>query len=200
MQPKSIVAIVVLSLIGLSLSVAGCTTSNQTPSATPSTTTHDAFLEKYLAEYKNVTYTETIENINAWNLTWINSTSAHLEWTDGTLNHVETFIKFPTTLDATHYLNTMNLTAYSLCSTQYSAGGVFQKTTGHAPQTYKDYEWNEGSQSNIAEYKYQQITQLDNLLIISTEYRNAIEFGSGMMAEVVPHFITSLTASRRFSY
>jgi hypothetical protein len=178
MQPKSIVAIVVLLLVGPSLSVAGCTANNQNSSATPSTTIQDAFLERYLAEYKNAIYAETIENINAWNLTWINSTSAHLEWRDGTLNHVETFIKFPTTLEATYYLNAMNLTAYSLCSTQYSAGGAFQKTAGHAPQTYKDYEWNEGSQSNIAEYKYHQITQLDNLLIISTEYRNAIAFRS----------------------
>jgi hypothetical protein len=184
MQPKSIVAIVVLLLIGLSLSVAGCSTNNQTSSTTASTTTHDAFLEKYLAEYKQVTYTETLENINAWNLTWINGTSAHLEWRVGTLNYVETFIKFPTTLDATHSLNAMNLTAYSLCSTQYSAGGTFQKTTGHAPQTYKDYEWNEGTQSNIAKYKYHQITQLDNLLIIRTEYRNAIEFGSDKRAEI----------------
>ena len=177
MQLKPIAVITVLLLVVASLLVSGCTTSttsntNQTPSA--STATHDASLESYLAGAKNETYANKNWNVKAYEVTWTNSTSAREELTtlnkttNRTVNGVFTDIIFPTTQDATQYLNGMNKTAYSLGSTQYSSGGAYQKTTGHAPTVYKYYEWNEGNPFNISEYKQHAIQQLDNIIIIST--------------------------------
>src|SRR5665647_626748 len=81
MQFKSITAIAVLSLVVVSLSVAGCTTSptNQTP--TSSTATHDAFLENLLAAFKNRIDLDKNYSTKAWDVKWINGTSARLEYT-----------------------------------------------------------------------------------------------------------------------
>ena len=148
MQVKPITAIVVLLLVVASLLVSGCTTqtdniaTNQTPSTTTSTATHDAFLEKYLAAYKNTSYANKNTSIKAWEVTWINSTSARLEWTvfgnstNGTYNYQETYLVFPTTQDATNYLNATNKTAYSLVNTIYPSGGAYRNLTGNAPQIY----------------------------------------------------------------
>jgi outer membrane lipoprotein-sorting protein len=177
MRVKPITVITVLLLVVASLLVSGCTTSttsntNQTPSA--STATHDAFLEKYLGVFKNQTYSDKNQTVKAYEVSWTNSTSAREELTtlnkttNRTVNGVFTDMIFPTTQDATQYLNGMNKTAYSLGSTQYSSGGAYQKTTGHAPTVYKYYEWNEGNPFNISEYKQHAIQQLDNIIIIST--------------------------------
>ena len=40
--------------------------------------------------------------------------------------------------------------------------------TGHAPQTYRYYQWNEGNQFNISEYKFHAIVQFDNIVKIIT--------------------------------
>jgi hypothetical protein len=133
------------------LLVGGCTTSttNQTPSA--SAATHDAFLEKFLAAYKDTQYSNSSRQIKAYELDWINSTSARVQntylwkpsnYTNSTEAHDITFIVFPTTQDTTNYVNAMNKTAYSLASTQYgdSPGGLaYQNVTGHAPQLFKAY-------------------------------------------------------------
>jgi len=186
MQLKPITTIAVLSLLFASLLVAGCTTSttsttnntNQTTStATTSTAaTHDAFLEKYLAAIKNVTYANSSWNVSAWKLEWINSTSAHLQdamrvkTANQTLSYDTTYTVFPTTQDATNYLNAMNKAAYSLSSTTYT-GTAYQKATGHEPQVYKNYVWNEGSPSNISEYKRHEISQLDNFIVIINSWK-----------------------------
>jgi len=180
MKLKPIVVITVLSLVIASLLISGCTTSttsttsntNQTPSATSSTTTHDAFLENYLAAYKNATNTSN-RHIKAWELTWINSTSARVEWTalnkttNTTANYVDTISVFPKSEAATQYLNATNKTAYSLVSTQYQSG-AYKDLTGHAPQIYEKYEWNEGDPSNISAYTYHGIIQLDNIVFVTT--------------------------------
>jgi len=177
MQLKSITAIIVLSLVVASLLVSGCTTSttNQTPSA--SAATHNASLESYLAGVKNVSYADKDTSYKAWEVTWINSTSARLEDTslnkslNTTWNEVATYTIFPTTQDATNYLNTLNKTAYSLASTDPSDATGYQSVTGHAPQTYIYYQWNEGNQFNISEYKAHAILQFDNIVKIVTAKR-----------------------------
>jgi hypothetical protein len=174
MQSKPIAAIIVLSLVVASLLIAGCTTSTTNQSPTPRTATHDAFLENYLAVANNTTHSDKNQTVKSWEITWINSTSARVEL--ATLNKSEnrtwggetTYIVFPTTQDATNYLNAMNKTSYSLASTEYPSGGNYQKATGHAPQIYKKYDWNEGNLLNISGYKYHQIEQVDNLIAIST--------------------------------
>ena len=126
MQSKPIAVIAVLFVVGASVLVAGCSPSDfnptSTPSAMPSTATHNATLEKYLADNKNVSYADKNLSYKAWEVTWINSTSARLEDTwlnkslNATYNEVATYTIFPTTQDATNYLNTLNKTAYSLAS------------------------------------------------------------------------------------
>jgi len=161
MRLKPITAIIVLLLVVASLLVSGCTnnTTNQTPSA--STATHDAFLENYLAVAKSDPYKN--ESRKAWEVTWINSTSAHLEettknnTTNVTKNAVSTYTVFPTTQDATNYLNAMNKTGYSLASTDINDAQGYQKRTGHAPQVYKYYVLNEF-------YTQHFIVQFDNLV------------------------------------
>lgn len=176
MKLKPITAITVLSLVVASILVSGCTTSitNQTPSAntTSSTATHDAFLEKYLAAYKNTSSTGNFSQ-KAWQLTWVNSTSAHLnqmvlnKTTNVTWNSVSTIMVFPTTQEATNYLNAMNKTGYGLASTEYPSAGAYQLATGHAPQVFKDYEKNVGNPSNTSEYTRYRIQQLDNIIFDS---------------------------------
>jgi len=164
---KKLLAIIVLVMVA-SLSIAGCTTtSNNTNQAA---TQHDAFLETYLAAYKNTTYASNSTHITAWELDWINSTSARVQHTvlnkstNATWAWDETATVFPTTQDATNYVNAMNLTAYSLASTEYTSGGAYQNVTGHAPQIYKVYQYNE---INRVHY----IDQLDNIIFVSTATR-----------------------------
>jgi hypothetical protein len=174
MQLKPIAAITVLSLVVAALLVSGCTTSttNQTPSA--STATHDAFLDKFLAAYKDTQYANNSRQIKAWQLDWINSTSARLQYTfvwkpsnytNATEAHDITFMVFPTSQDATQYLNAMNKTDYSLASTQYidsPSGLAYQNVTGHAPQIFKGY-W-----LDVGYLEAKQIVQIDNIINVGT--------------------------------
>ena len=174
MQSKPIAAIVVLSLVVVSLLVSGCTTSttNQTPSASAATQ-HDAFLDKFIAAYKDTQYSNKSRQVHAWELDWINSTSARLQYTilypsnvtNTTVAYDATFMVFPTSQDATNYVNAINTTAYSLASTVYtdSPGGLaYQNVTGHAPQVFKGYQWNVGS------YETNEIKQADNIVWVDT--------------------------------
>ena len=175
------IKIAVLLLVVAALLVAGCTTSttnttNQTPraSATPSTSTHDAFLEKMLAEAETNTHSSKDMELKAWELTWINDTSARVQYTalnksiNTTYAADVTYIVFPTSQDATQYLNAMNKTEYSLASSIYPSVGAYKNATGHAPKIYKQYEWSEGSILDLSQYKLHQITQADNIIQIST--------------------------------
>jgi hypothetical protein len=187
MRFKPIAAIVVLLLMVSLISVAGCTSSSPTPTptakatvtvtATPkatttptsSTATHDSFLEKYLAAEKTVQDSRSSERIDVWDVTWINSTSARLEYIvhNKTMSNIGmsgnmTYIAFPTTQDATKYLNAMNKTGYSLASTVWESSGLYEKVTGHAPQIYKEYEWKEGFSIQ------HRIYQTDNLIVVNT--------------------------------
>jgi len=175
----------IIAFVLVVCTIAGCTTTNntnQTPSATLSAisgavastaTQHDA-LEKFIAAYKNASSSDSSRQITAWKLEWVNSSSAHLQWTsvDKTSNHTldydVTYMVFPTSQDATNYLIAMNKTAYNLSSTEYPSGGVYQNVTGHAPQIYKGYVYEEQTPSNISENKRYEIQQLDNIVFVST--------------------------------
>jgi hypothetical protein len=171
---RPITAIAVLLLVGTSLLISGCTTSttNQTASATTSTATqHDALLEEYLAAYKNELYSDKNESVKAFEIMWINSTSARVETTmhdktgDLTMNGVLKFIVFPRIPPfqaATQYLDAMNKTAYRMSSTMWISGGLYEKVTGHEPLIYKDYSYSERNQF------IHEIAQLDNIVVVST--------------------------------
>jgi hypothetical protein len=173
---KKLLAIIAIVIVA-SLSVAGCTTTSNTTNNTNQTTSaaaHNAFLEKYFATYKNILSSDTSMSLQAWEVTWINSTSARIQWaalnttTNVTEAWVETIMLFPTIQGATNYVNATDLTNYSLANTVYSAG-AYQNVTGHAPQIDRDYVWNEGNPSNISEYRFHEINQLDNTVWLSTK-------------------------------
>ncbi len=88
--------------------------------------------------------------------------------TNATYNYESTYIVFPTSQDATTFVNAVTKTGYSLASTTYTSGGSYQRVTGHAPQIYKEYVLNEINASNPTEYKLHQVIQEDNLVITST--------------------------------
>jgi hypothetical protein len=179
MQLKPITAIAVLLLLVASLSVAGCTTTNNTDTST--TTQHDTLLENYLAAFKTRSLAALGSNYTtkAWEVTWINSTSARLEYTslqkssNLTLNLVGVFTVFPMTQEATKYLNALNKTEYSLtdntCTGTAPAALAYKDAAGHAPQVCKDYEWmKEGTLSSGSDYREYHIYQLDNIILQAT--------------------------------
>ena len=164
-----------------SLSIAGCTAStnntNQTPSAASSAaptgvTQHDAFLGQYFTAYENMESSNSNVSNLTWQLDWITSTSAHLQQTffdkstNLTNNVDETFMVFPTTQDATNYVNAMNLTAYIPTSTPY-IDALYQNVTGHAPQISKAY-MDSTLGSNISDYRAHEIFQFDNTVEVAT--------------------------------
>jgi hypothetical protein len=175
MQLKPITAIVVLLLVVVSLLVSGCSTNtnNQTPSVAPSTATHDAFLEQILAAYKDTQYSNSSRQIKAYELDWINSTSTRLQntfltkpsiYSNITTANDLTFTVFPTSQDATQYLNAMNKTAYSLASTLYidfPGGLAYKNVTCHSPSIFKSYQWNVDATAH-------QITQVENIVYVGT--------------------------------
>jgi hypothetical protein len=183
MKSKLPAIISVIFLVVASLLVAGCTTSttnttDQTPSAsaTPSTSTatHDAFLEKYIVEDKNTT-SNTFGNITSWKVTWINSTSARVEWVvvnktgneTATMTINDTYTLFPTTQDATQYLDAMNKTGYTITSGSgnYSQG-TYKTVTSSAPAVFKAYVRFGEIQNNSM--PVDRITQQDKLIEILT--------------------------------
>ena len=119
-------------------------------------------------------YSDSNTQVQAWELDWINSTSAHVQLTGlnktlhRTVNIDETIVVFPTTQDATNYVSAMNLAAYRLASTESPSGGAYQNATGHAPQVYKEYLHIEGNSLNISEYRIHEIQQAGNLVAVQT--------------------------------
>jgi hypothetical protein len=75
---------------------------------------------------------------------------------------------FPTAQNATNYVNRLNLTAYTLVSTNPQNAAVYQNVTGHAPQIYKEYVWTQGTLSNISLYRVHRIEQADNIVASET--------------------------------
>jgi hypothetical protein len=161
----------IVSLVAASLLVAGCTTP----------TTRDAVLERYLAAYKDIQDAITNYSVTAWKVNWLNGTSARLHVTTNNGPMAEghrdaTFIIFPTTQDATNYLNAMDKTAYNptatdINSTQYASGGPYETATGHPPQVYRVYEWD----PDPSQFTIHYIAQEDNIISIGTVSVRSLE-------------------------
>ena len=166
MKPLTFAACITI-IAALLIGTCGCTSSNQTSNQTPiasqsAAAQQNTLLQNYLAAYKNQVYSNNNLQITRWELDWVNNTAATLQLTElnKTSNQTTrvnaTYEVFPTTQDATNYVNAMNLTGFSL-STVYPGAGAYQNATGHAPQTYKQYELDDGNQHIV-------ITQIDNLI------------------------------------
>lgn len=181
MRFKPITAIAVLLLLVASLLVSGCTTDTST------TTQHDALLEDYIAALQPIIFAATTGSdydIKAYEVTWLNSTSARLEYTvenpsDITINMVGIFDVFPTTQEATAYLNALNKTNYSLtfntCTGTAPADYhnlfllAYKNAAENDPQVCKDYEWMKlrvlASGSDHMEYH---VFQIDYIILQAT--------------------------------
>ncbi|MGA7076519.1 MAG: hypothetical protein WBZ42_08265 [Halobacteriota archaeon] len=123
-----------------------------------------------MAALKTAIYSHNDTRVLAWEQpNWINSTSVQIQinvlnkTTNKTTYEVSTFIVFPTSQDATNYVNAIaNKTEYLLYRTESRGTGAYENVTGHAPQIYKEYVWNTGV------YTSDWIIQADNLVRVST--------------------------------
>ncbi len=170
---KFIVAIIVITIA--CLSIAGCAAPTTTPSPSPATgtaqaqqnTSHNPTLERYLTALEQTTR----ENypVKAWQVNWINSTAANLQYTaqntttNATVDQNVEVTYFTTTDDATSYFNSLNRTDYALARTVYPPDGAYVRATGSVPTVYYAYQRaNTGELlSGITVYR---IAQLDNIV------------------------------------
>jgi len=171
---KKLLGILALVMIA-SLSVCGCTTTTNNNAATSPPTTHDALLEKLVNATKEEVYGNASYAVQAWDVTWNNGTSVTVL---GTVEETSTgitvaanssFMSFPTTQDATNYLNAFSKTNYSLTSTNYASdtSHIYYNATGHAPSVYKEYTYTEGSILGGSE-RVHELTQFDNVIQVGT--------------------------------
>jgi hypothetical protein len=87
---------------------------------------------------------------------------------NATVSFDRTIIVFPTTQDATNYLNAMDLTAYSSGSgADTTVEAAYQDVTGHAPHTTKNYARIEGDFNDFSTVISHNIRQIDNIIITS---------------------------------
>jgi outer membrane murein-binding lipoprotein Lpp len=171
---KKLLVITVLVIVA-SLSVCGCTTTTNNNTATSPPTTHDALLEKLVNATKEEVYGNESYAVQAWDVTWNNGTSVTIigtaeETSTGiTVAANSTLMSFPTTQDATNYLNAFNKTNYSLTSTDYASdtNHIYYNATGHTPSVYKEYTYTEGSILD-GSMKVHELIQYDNIIQMGT--------------------------------
>lgn len=170
---KKLFVILVFILIA-SLSVCGCTATTNNTATSPSPT-HDALLEKLVNATKQEVYGNASYTVQSWDVTWNNGTSVtiigtvELTSTGTPVAAYSTFLSFPTTQDATNYLNAFDKTNYSLTSTDYSSdtSHIYYNATGHAPSVYKEYTHTEGSLLG-GSVKVNELIQSDNIIQMGT--------------------------------
>ena len=177
MKPSAL-AVCITLIAALVVGASGCTTTSNTaspsPSTSPSSTTHDPLLEKFVNVTQQATYNNASNSVQAWNVTWNNGTSvtilatviSNFSGTSATVSANVTLLSFPTTQDATNFLNAFDKTNYSLTSTNYSSSGSgdYYNVTGHYPGVYKQYSYTEGSA--LTGIKGYELIQYDNIIQI----------------------------------
>jgi predicted membrane-bound mannosyltransferase len=175
MQLKPTTAIVVLLLVVTSLLVSGCTTNTTSPSPSPTPTptptstpsVHNAVLEKTVRERQNewlVATGYTVESRVVWhsnNSVTMFATQTRSEPEDA-LSGNETLIAFPTTLDATNYLNAFDKSKYSLESTTYNRTHDLFPVVIDNLQTYQQWHY----LVSTTPFKEVHIKQYDNIIQI----------------------------------
>jgi|GEM_PF-480254 len=117
-----------------------------TPAPAASTAGHNAVLETIVNLYN-----ESVQNTGplAWSETWQSndnvSTTATWREGNGTSSMSDTFLAFPTTQDATNYLNAFYKANYTLIYTtsdwaaHFPNGDDYSRATGHNPQTFQEW-------------------------------------------------------------
>lgn len=170
MQLKPITAIAVLVLIVASLLVSGCTVNLPgTSSPTPTPSGHNQELEKLIYEFKQAENTRVV-GLNprpTFNVIWHNDNSVTLEtYLPGIANpDNDTWIAFPTTQDATNYLNSVNTSNYlklNVDAQSYAFSSQYYNATGHYAQTFQSIFYLGPIRAPSSESD--SITQWDNIL------------------------------------
>jgi hypothetical protein len=133
-----------------------------TPEATAIQSGHNAVLEQTVSTRQQEEYSLIGYTTGAWNVIWNNDNSVTILSTqiaNGTNTQTqgnETLIAFPTTQDATNYLNALDLSKYSLVSGPLDLYPV----ADHVPQNqHWDYSDNISTPNMLYE-----IQQYDNIL------------------------------------
>jgi len=169
---RKLFAVIVLMTVA-SLSVCGCATTTTNTATSPSPT-HDPLLENLVDATKQEADGNASYSVQAWNVIWNNDSSVTILATfEETSTGIpvaanSTFVSFPTTQDATNYLNAFNKTSYGLTSTDQSdASLIYYNATGHAPSVYKEYTYTDGSILGGSVGVYE-LMQYDNIIQIGT--------------------------------
>jgi hypothetical protein len=150
---KEKLAAIVVCLIIVSLSMAGCTKTTTTAPATQPDQQLTQYIEKYNTTLKN----EHPGNLTAWLVTPINGTSAQIQdaWTDAasstsganiTYSENVTIMRFSAPNEATTYVNGHNA-GYRLVATSYPSKfspEASQRAKGNATTTYAIYTTGNG--------------------------------------------------------
>ena len=121
-------------------------------------------------------------SVQAWDVTWNNGTNVTILDTrtynvtigNATIGSTsvasnETMLSFPTTQDATNFLNAFDKSSHGLENdTNYANGpmGLYLNVTGHAPSVYKYYYNGDGISPN--NWSSWSLTQMDNIIQIET--------------------------------
>lgn len=177
-----LVAVIVLAMIA-SLSVAGCTSSVSNQSggqASPSVTSqHNATLERFANALRQDAYGNPSNTVRTWDVTWNNDTNVTVLFdilasgtgnasANGTSSGTNTMLIFPTTQDATNFLDAFNKTDYHAGYADYKSSSTssdYYNATGHYPSVYKDYTYINGSISSGSAKAYV-IEQFDNIVLL----------------------------------
>ena len=160
------------------VAAAGCTNNANNAAISPSSQAHDATLEKLVDAYKREIYENASTTVRAWDVTWNNATSVTTLFTvetsgnnssfgfGATISVNDTVRIFPTTQNATNFLNTFDKTNYSLRSTDYTSdptSEAYHNATGHYPSVYKAYSYTESGTLGVSMTEYA-VTQYDNII------------------------------------
>jgi len=167
MKKHMIMGAIALMLVA-AVCIAGCTS----PSS-PSPTTHDAVLERFITAYKGyLTDVPSTENgtMTAWQVTWSNGTTVNIHatarytQTNVTVTYNRTVTNFPSTDAASGYLRSYNLTGYALSNTTTERGNVSETALGHPLTILKVYDKMSG---DVSTSRTIEVEQADGLVIVT---------------------------------
>lgn len=145
---KQIVVSGIIVLLALFLVlVAGCT---QVLNTNTQGFVHDDRLESYLNTLHDVATEAHAQNLTAWRVTWLNSTTAKVTWAftypeegnatkNATYQETFTMTRFFSTKAASAYVLQIN-SGYKVVSVTYGAGGAYERLKGSPPTTFISYE------------------------------------------------------------
>jgi hypothetical protein len=185
---KFVVFAILLMLLG-TVGAAGCVDSNRNSTQNPTTNQeqglgHNATLERFVNITKQSEYGNKSKEVVAWLVTWNNDSSVTILETvknrtdNSSASSNSTLISFPSTEDATNYMNGLDKSDFSLISTSYktSDAPTLTNVTEHVPSVYTEYVKTEGSIFDLT-FKATMLMQYDNIIgIVSAKL---LSFGSG---------------------